>query len=244
MPIHLKKIIAVSILVFLLASCAKPLDDDKLPYVGLWKSHQTSLLITQSGMLEYETKKGAVTTSVSMPIKHIDNAVIEARFLFMSSSFQLDGAPKDEDGMLMLVVDGEKLYKTDELGRLPQATVVPPLDELRVLAMKELTLLAKGINNNDFSEYLDNSSLVFQSQFTNEKLLETYGGFIDQEINIEEWMQGEFLLTAEPSVDENGVLEIDGAFPTSPNSLKFSLSFVYTHPNWKSLGGNININSE
>ena len=107
---------------FLSTGCVEALDEEKLAFVGLWKSNQTSLLITQSGRLEYESQSGAVTTTISMPIKSIDSSGIEAGFLFFSSSFELQGSPEQEDGMLVLVVDGEKLYKTDELGRMPKAT--------------------------------------------------------------------------------------------------------------------------
>lgn len=227
-----------------LSGCAEPLSEDKSEFVGLWKSNQTSLLITQSGRLEYESQKGAAKTSVSMPIKKIDNAEIKAGFLFFSSSFKLQGNPKEEDGMQVLIVDGEKLYKTDAQGRIPKATVVPPLDKVRALVNTELSLLSKGINEKDFTDYHANSALLFQSQFTTEKLLENYKPFIDKQINLHDWMVGDFSLTKEPEIDENGILRIYGKYPTSPNSLKFKLSYIYSHPNWKGIGGNININEK
>lgn len=112
---HLMVVVTVALL---LTGCAQPLGAEASEFVGLWKSNQTSLLITQSGRLEYESNSGAVTTTISMPIKSIDSTGIEAGFLFFSSSFELQGGPEQEDGMLILVVDGEKLYKTDELGRM------------------------------------------------------------------------------------------------------------------------------
>ena len=227
-----------------LSGCAEPLSEDKSEFVGLWKSNQTSLLITQSGRIEYESQKGAAKTSVSMPIKIIDNSEIKAGFLFFTSSFNLQGNPKEENGMQVLIVDGEKLYKTDAQGRIPKATVVPPLDKIRALVNTELSLLAKGINQKNFTDYLENSALLFQSQFTNEKLLENYKPFIDQQINLNDWVVGDFSLTKEPGIDEDGILRIYGKYPTSPNSLKFKLSYIYSHPNWKGMGGDININNK
>ena len=93
--------------------------------------------------------------------------------------------------MQVLIVDGEKLYKTDAQGRIPKATVVPPLDKIRALVNTELSLLSKGIIKKDFTDYLANSALLFQSQFTNEKLLENYKPFIDKQINLNDWMVGD-----------------------------------------------------
>ena len=240
----MKKILSAVVIALSLSGCAEPLSEDKSEFVGLWKSNQTSLLITQSGRLEYESQKGATKTSISMPIKKIDNSEIKAGFLFFSSSFKLQGNPKEENGMQVLSVDGEDLYKTDAQGRIPKATVVPPLDKIRALVTTELSLLSKGINEKDFTDYLENSALLLQSQFTNEKLLENYKPFIVQKINIHDWMVGDFSLTKEPGIDQDGVLTIYGKYPTSPNSLKFKLSYIYSHPDWKGLGGDVNINNK
>jgi len=240
----MKFLLVIAAGTLLLGGCSKPLDEDKREFAGLWKSNQTSLLITQSGRLEYESQKGAVTTSISMPIKTIDKSGIEAGFLFFSSSFELQGKPKEEDGMLVLVVDGEKLFKTDELGRIPKATKVPALNEIRPLVMNELSIFSRGINAKDFTGYIENASLLFQSQFSNENLLEAYRVLTDKYINLEDWMVGDFILTSEPTIDENGILSISGKFPTAPSSLKFTLSYVYSHPDWKGSGVSININDE
>ena len=240
----MKKILLFAATLFILIGCSEPLTEENLAYAGLWKSNQTSLLITNSGQLEYKTKKGSVSTSISMPIKTITENTIEAGFLFFSSTFELGGKPKQEDGMLVLVVDGEKLFKTDEQGRLPNATKIPTLDVLRPLVETELSLVSKGITKQDFSEYLKNSALLFQSQFTNEKMLQTYKPFIDGKINLTKWMDGEFVLTKEPHINGDGVLTINGKYPTSPDSLKFELSYIYSHPNWKNVGTNIEINSD
>jgi len=241
--VHMKYFLT-AIIIFLLAGCAQPLSEENAKYVGLWKSNQTSLLITQAGRLEYESQKGNVSTSVSMPIKSIDSSGIQAGFLFFSSNFELQGIPKEEDGMLVLVVDGEKLYKTDELGRMPKSTKVPSLDKLQPLVTNQLSLLSKGIKEKDFTAYLEGTSMLYQSNFSAEKLLDIYKSFIENKIDIGEFMVGAFVLTKEPVIDENGFLVVSGKYQTSPNSLKFSLSYVYSHPNWKSVGANIYIDEE
>lgn len=239
----MKNLLPFFLLLFLVG-CAEPLPEDRKDYVGLWKSNQTSLLITEEGRLEYVSNKGTAKKSVSMPIKTINESGITAGFLIFTSKFELGGAPLPKDGLITLVVDGEELYKTDEFGRIPLASKVPSIDELRKLVNSDLLRLSRGIVENDFSEYISESSLQFQSQFNNQKMQDAYAPFIKNELVVSNWMVDEFVLTSEPVIDNDGVLEVRGRYLTSPTSLKFTLSFVYSHPHWKNVGVDILISDE
>jgi hypothetical protein len=240
----MKQVLIITILTILLSSCAEPLSEEELKFVGLWKNNQTSLLITSSGKLEYESKKGAVTISVSMPIKKIDGNGIETGVLFFSSSFDLQGLPQKGDGMLFLVVDGEKLYKADDQGRFPKATLIPSVAEIRLLVTSDMMLFSQALNGKDFEKYLGSASLILQSQYSNEKLLDVYKPLMDKNIDLSDYMVGDLLLTEEPVINEDGALIISGTYP-SPSSLKLKMGYVYSHPNWKSIGPiNISINKD
>ncbi len=234
----------ILILIITFSGCAEPIGEDKSEFVGLWKSNEISLLIKQSGSLEYESKKGSVSTSISMPIKEISNNEIKAGFLFLSSSFKLEGGPKEEGGVKFLIVDGEKLFKADSQGKISQTNRIPPLDEIRDLVNTDINLISKGVIEKDFTNYLKNSSLVYQSQFTNEDLLEIYKKLIDKKIVLNEWLGNDFILIKEPKIKENGVLMVYGKYPNSPTSLVFEFRYVYSSPNWKTLGGTINFEDE
>lgn len=238
------KYFAPLLLITLLVGCAEPLPDSKNEYVGLWRSNQTSLLITKDGRVEFESNKGNVTTSVSMPIKSITDSEMIAGLLFINSNFVFSGPPKIKDGLTVLNVDGEDLYKVGNDGKAIFSLHVPSLDELRVLVTDDLNLLSDSIVNGDFSEYLSVASMQFQSQFTNEQLVEAYQPFITRKLHIKSWMEGGFILSSEPSIDENGVLEVSGKYLTSPESLKFTLSFVFSNNTWKSLGAHVTINDK
>ncbi len=225
----------------LLVACAEPLSEHDLQFVGLWKSHQTSLLITASGRLDYNSQKGAVETSISMPIKSISGSEIVAGVLFFKSTFTLAGLPTEENGMSSLVVDGETLLRADELGRMPQVTKVPTLAALRTLVDRDLRLFAAAIMSNDFNLYLASTSMMFQSQFTNENLQDNYKVFTENNVNLNDWLVGDFELVKEPIIDADGVLRVSGKYPTSPESLKFSASYLYSHPTWKSFGLTLSI---
>lgn len=227
-----------------LVACAEPLTPDQQDFVGLWKNSETSLLITTDGRLDYQSHKGAADASLSAPITLLTEDRLEAGFWFFSGEFELGGRPVQENGSLVLVVDGEKLFKSDAAGRLPQATRVPSLGELRTLVMEDLRRLARSINEQDFSGYLAASSMMLQSRLDNAQMLEAFSEFIDQKIDLNPYMAGDFALTAEPGIDENGVLRVQGRFPTRPTSLKFRTSFVYAHPHWKSVGTSIQVNDQ
>lgn len=238
------KIRVILLGLILLSGCSEPLPENQKEFAGLWKSIQTSLLITESGRLEYASNKGSMSTSVSMPIKTISSTEIVAGFLFLESRFAIEGKPRKKDGVLALVVDGETLYKTDAMGRLPQATTVPKLAEIRKLVATELTGFSDGLVARDFSTYLEGTSQMFQSQVGSEALIEAYQPFLDNRIVVRDWMEGEFILTREPVIDQNGILTLEGQYPKSPNSLKFVLGYIYSHPDWKLVRINLAINNQ
>ena len=235
-------IAVIFVCVGLLFGCSNPLPENQQQFVGLWKSEHTTLLITAAGRLEYQSNRGTIDTSISMPIKHIDDATIEAGFWFINATFALTPAePTIVNGLTALVVDGETLYLTDDAGRIPVAKVVPDLATLRSIVNDDLVLLAIGISSGDFTSYLANASTVFQSQFTNDRLNVSFAEFIESEVNIAEWMVGDFELIEEPTIDGQGVLTVNGVYPNEPTSLTFSTSHILSNNQWKSLGANVQI---
>lgn len=234
----------IVVLLILLTGCADPLPEKDKAFAGLWASNQTSLLITEAGRMEYKSNKGSAKTTLSMPIKSISESELVAGFLFINSRFELKGKPQLVDGYTVLNIDGEDLYKIGSDGKVIFSLDVPPLTGIRELANQELESLAAAFKGNDFSTYLKTASMQYQSQYDNEKLLKAFSPFLENNINLRKWMSGDFILTDEPVIDENGVLKFSGKYPTSPESLKFSGSYVFSEGIWKTLGPNIQINGE
>jgi hypothetical protein len=71
-----------------------------------------------------------------------------------------------------------------------------------------------------------------------------YKPLTEKEVNLERFIVGDFALTSEPSISPQGVLTLKGKYPTTPVSLKFDSSYVYVHPEWKTLGVNISIGKD
>ncbi len=224
-----------------LGGCAEPLTEAQRPYAGLWKSEKTTLLITPTGRLEYETARDNASMSVSGPIQHLSAERIEAGILFITAEFVLDGPPVQRDGAWVLVVDGEPLYRADQTGRLAAASQVPSLNELRPLVADNLDALGQAIVSRDFSAFMARSSMALQSQYSAEEMMQSFASFADQNIDLRQYMVGDFVLTAEPFIDENGALRVQGVYDEGPGVLTFQLGYLYAPPAWKPVGVNVNV---
>lgn len=226
----------------LFSACARPLPEDKQAWVGLWSDGEVTLRITAGGRLEYENKSGAVSKSVEAPIQELTDRSITAGVSFLRTSFTVTQPPTERDGSWTLVVDGRELAKVDPDGRPAKAKVVPQLEELRRLVGDDVRRLNKGIQTRDFTEYRGHASRLFQSQFSNEKLEEAFGPFIERKLDLEQFMTGELVLTAEPTISPEGKLSILGRYPSEDGpALVVAASFVYSGTSWRSLGMNVQL---
>jgi hypothetical protein len=164
----------------------------------------------------------------------------------LRSTFAVSEPPgQREDGVWSMVVDGERLLKADELGRDPRATKVPPLAELRRLVDGDLRRLGRGILAADFTEFRDGASQMLQSQFTAEKLRESYQAFVDRKIPLERFLGGDAALSAEPSISPEGVLRVKGRYPSVDGvGMAFEASYVFGQGEWRALGMSVSLAKE
>ena len=112
---------------FLFSACSGELPLDKQDFVGLWKNNTISLLITADGGVHYE-KKGATSVTISAPIKKFDDDKMVVGIWFFTTDFKIDQGPTQENGTWFIIVDGNKLFKTNEMGVVQQSSFVPKSD--------------------------------------------------------------------------------------------------------------------
>jgi hypothetical protein len=223
--------------VALMIACAKPLPEDQKVWVGLWKNEQASLRITADGRLDWHRSSGG-NASISAPILELGARKIVAGVWIVKFTFDVSQAPNlREDGLWTVTVDGQELVKADPLGRDPRAAVVPPLVRLRALVADDLRRLDQGIQSDDYSAFLAQSSQMYQSQFTNDKLRQIYRAEHERKVVLATLMAGELMLTSEPAISEQGELVVKGHYPAvQGNVLSVDASYVYSQSGWKSLG--------
>jgi len=90
----------------------QPLPPDKLNYEGHWETTGMELIITRDGSLSYEkVGDGGMKTSVNGPIKNFEGDDIVVGVWILTTTFEVQEPPHQEDGQWVMVVDGTKLYK-------------------------------------------------------------------------------------------------------------------------------------
>lgn len=118
---------------------------------------------------------------------------------------------------------------------------VPAEDELKAMASRSALLLARAINNKDFSEFYNATAKVWQSQTTPEALKETFIKYIEQNVDLTfvEGHSPEF--SEKPSIDESGRLILKGYYPTQPSRLSFTIKFIRQESEWKLIGIHVSL---
>jgi hypothetical protein len=101
-------------IVLLLSGCAEPIPEDRMDYVGEWRSKEMGLLILADGTVAYKRLKGGGTTSVNGPLKEFVGDDFVVGVLFMTTTFDVSEPPHEVDGMWKMTVDGVQLTRVAE----------------------------------------------------------------------------------------------------------------------------------
>jgi len=230
------RLLASLLVVLSLVGCAEPLSDDLHDFVGLWKSGETMMTITEAGEFAYETTAADRQASVAMPILSISDTEIVVGAFFVESSFQIEGRPASRDGLLSLVVDGEVLHKMNPAGTGPIISEVPTGTQIEAIVRKDIQTLHQAMTNLDFKDYWNSLSPVAQSQIDPEGLHNNYRDSIAQGVDLGHWLAGGYLNRIPPSIDEKGILFIQGALLQSEGQyLGMEARYVNERGEWLSL---------
>ena len=95
----------------LLAGCAKPLPPDRLAYAGQWRSSTMSLLITESGNVNYKRVDGGVSKSVNGPLQAFEGDNFVVGIGPVKTTFVVSMPPHEDGGAWKMTVDGVELTK-------------------------------------------------------------------------------------------------------------------------------------
>jgi hypothetical protein len=221
----------------LASACAKPLPENQKLWLGSWKNQQASLSITADGWLEWHRRAGGDSTSISAPVLEISDRKIVAGVWIVKFNFDVAETPRLRgDGLWTVTVDGQELLKADPQGLNPGATTVPPLNQLRALVSDNLHRLDQGIQSDDYSAFLTESSLMYQSHVTNEILRKRYRTLHEGKVALAPLMAGDLTLTSEPAISEHGELMVKGRYAAAQGHvLSVNVDYVYSQSSWKLL---------
>lgn len=122
------------------------------------------------------------------------------------------------------------------VGNPPDHKPMPSDADLQKLATRSLLDFNKGVQSKDFSLLYGTLSELWKRQTTPAKLEDVFKDFIDNRIDISKIANSTPVFEKKPAIIPDGVLELDGYYPTKPIQVRFSLKYTYEYPNWKLMG--------
>jgi hypothetical protein len=124
----------------------------------------------------------------------------------------------------------------------PPALAAPPADEAARLALASLLLFNEAVQAKSFVTFHAGISKLWQEQITPAKLLEIFQPFITAQIDLAAIKPVNPVFNTPPAVNADGVLLLDGHYPTTPNKVYFKLKYVAENKLWMLIGVNVNVN--
>lgn len=100
---------------------------------------------------------------------------------------------------------------------------------------------AVAVNARDLSSFHAAASDEFREQVPLQKLNESFSAFLTQDIDLTVLQDHEPMFTSEPALSADGVLALEGYFPTTPSRAWFAYRYVYRGADWKLLGIEFNV---
>jgi hypothetical protein len=117
---------------------------------------------------------------------------------------------------------------------------MPSDKELKALALESLLSFNDAIQRQSFKKFHAEISKLWQKEVTPEKLLQIFQTFVDQEVDISSIAKLTPTFAKPPAVNDDGLLVLQGYYPTQPSRVSFELKYVYEE-DWKLAGINVQV---
>jgi hypothetical protein len=111
--------------------------------------------------------------------------------------------------------------------------VMPAEGELTALAHNGVSLLARAVAKDDFSELYNSISKRWQAQTSREELRNAFIVFIEKKVPLTAVEGKKPQFTANPRFDDHGALIMEGKYDTEAFQVLFSLEFWNEDSQWK-----------
>lgn len=137
---------------------------------------------------------------------------------------------------------GPVIEKEVEDTEAKPALAVPDSAAAAQLALASLMGFNHAVQQKSFTAFHAGISKAWQEEITPEKLLEVFQPFIDAEIDIALIGKLEPVFASPPAANDDGVLVLEGHYPTTPNKVYFKLKYIDEDGVWRLFGINVNVN--
>lgn len=149
---------------------------------------------------------------------------------------------KEGDAWKVLSIRGPKTgASSGAIIEKESSAAVPGPDESARLALEALLSFNEAVQTKSFAKFHGGISRVWREQITPAKLLEIFQPFIDAEIDIAPIKALSPVFKSPPAVNADGLLVLEGHYPTTPKKVYFTLKFIDGSRAWKLGGVNVNV---
>jgi len=118
---------------------------------------------------------------------------------------------------------------------------MPSLRQRTALVKRSMHDFAMSLDEGDMRHFFGTLSTLWKSQTTPEELAAAFDEFYQQQIALLPLDAMQPVFTAEPTIDENGVLELAGRYETTPSPVSFSHRYILEGSDWKLIGIDVQI---
>ena len=111
--------------------------------------------------------------------------------------------------------------------QLGQAADIPDKSELKSMTQASILSFGEAVKKQDFSSFYEDIAPIWQKQTTATKLRDAFTDFYNKEIDLGAAIEGKDPVFNHPaSIDSDGVLVVQGYYPTTPNRIVFQLKYL------------------
>lgn len=113
---------------------------------------------------------------------------------------------------------------------------VPSETELKSMTLETLLTFNKGVQAKDFTAFYKDIAKLWQEQTSAEKLQALFQDFIDKELDISPIKKLEPVFNKPAEINSDGVLVVNGYYPTTPKRVVFRLQYLQEEGDWRLVG--------
>lgn len=170
------------------------------------------------------TLEGKITTA--------DGGIIPVTMKFVKENekWMILSLSREEAG-----VDMEEEEKT---------AAIPPDYILEDIVTHSVEKFATAVKFEDFTDFHNSISETWQEQITPEELKKIFNDFIVKKVDIRAVDEVKPKFTRETYIDKDGLMRVQGYFPTHPKVVNFKLTYIFEEEFWKLFGIEINFKEE
>ncbi len=141
--------------------------------------------------------------------------------------------------------DGWKVYtirKTPSgIQSTPASREIPAEAEIIRLVNETTAAFTQSVYEKSMAKFYDHISVLWQNQTTVEELDGIFGGLYPIEDDMRVLLNYSPVFTSPPSINANGVLLVEGHYPTKPTQVNFTQKYIFEGVGWKVVGYSSNL---